>query len=569
MSNSRFPRFPKSQIVITPTLLVVLALAATAQTRIDGRVVTTDSIPVHNAIVQLRMQDDSTKVYRATTDSEGRFSFFLTSIEHASTASGYALHPNYPNPFSSSTTITFSIPQRESVTLVVHDLLGRHVRTLVSEQVEAGTYRVVWDGRNESGKFLPHGSYLCILRTRDGVASKRLLFSGKALGTQQSTSLARTGDVVILSKESAAQQVLIEVRDTTVAMPRITSQTFPYSIGRDTSITATVNYGGWEDLEYPSKGVRSLFLDDPYLYVCSGQYGLWRRDIEKLTPWQYLGLADTSPKMGWGVVDVDASGDHILVAYYGRRVTGNLDSMIAVWRSTDAGQTWLRSDSGITDTMDPNIEHNFITLIKRSPHKKNVVLAQYFYAALYRSLDSGRTWKKHRGSRGVISGHGHLKWNTHWEGEVWELGTSAVDIHSMLTVYENYGDSARRNIEQNRIYPSVFDADNKYHAFAAWYSLAETTDGGISWFEHEAHVPGIGRLLVIEATEALGGKRMFLFVADEFSPPHNSYIAVRSFDQNDYRILTKLPTVGNNLFVDKRNYLYWNWAGYIRRMYVP
>jgi hypothetical protein len=57
----------------------------------------------------------------------------------------YALFQNYPNPFNPSTTIEFTVPQREHVMLRLFDLLGREVATLVNEELHPGKYSVVFD----------------------------------------------------------------------------------------------------------------------------------------------------------------------------------------------------------------------------------------------------------------------------------------------------------------------------------------------------------------------------------------------------------------------------------------
>ena len=62
----------------------------------------------------------------------------------------YALHQNYPNPFNPTTTIEYTIPRDEEVTLQVYNLLGQKIKTLVDEGQKSGTHRVVFKADNLS-----------------------------------------------------------------------------------------------------------------------------------------------------------------------------------------------------------------------------------------------------------------------------------------------------------------------------------------------------------------------------------------------------------------------------------
>jgi type IX secretion system substrate protein len=66
-------------------------------------------------------------------------------------SSSYQLSQNYPNPFNPSTTIEFSIPQSEFVTLKVYNLLGQEVTTLVSDNLNASDYSYSWDAGSLAG----------------------------------------------------------------------------------------------------------------------------------------------------------------------------------------------------------------------------------------------------------------------------------------------------------------------------------------------------------------------------------------------------------------------------------
>ena len=60
----------------------------------------------------------------------------------------FRLEQNYPNPFNPSTSIEYTVPSSEFVTVKVYDILGNEVATLVNEQKQAGTYRVNFDSNN-------------------------------------------------------------------------------------------------------------------------------------------------------------------------------------------------------------------------------------------------------------------------------------------------------------------------------------------------------------------------------------------------------------------------------------
>jgi photosystem II stability/assembly factor-like uncharacterized protein len=81
---------------------------------------------------------------------------------------------NYPNPFTETTSITFTLPAPSEVSLEVYDLAGRKVRSLESGPVGAGEHGVQWDGRNDAGQRVASGIYFARLQTESSVASARL-----------------------------------------------------------------------------------------------------------------------------------------------------------------------------------------------------------------------------------------------------------------------------------------------------------------------------------------------------------------------------------------------------------
>src|SRR4030095_8899601 len=85
------------------------------------------------------------------------------------------LAQNYPNPFQSGTTISFSLSRPSSVRLDVIDATGRLVRTITSEpSLSAGQHQAFWDGVDERGVRCAPGVYALRLQSPDEIASRKI-----------------------------------------------------------------------------------------------------------------------------------------------------------------------------------------------------------------------------------------------------------------------------------------------------------------------------------------------------------------------------------------------------------
>lgn len=82
----------------------------------------------------------------------------------------YTLYQNYPNPFNPTTKINFEIPKSSHVKLIVYDILGKEIATLVNEKLDAGSYETSWDGSS-----YPSGVYLYKLETGEFANGKKML----------------------------------------------------------------------------------------------------------------------------------------------------------------------------------------------------------------------------------------------------------------------------------------------------------------------------------------------------------------------------------------------------------
>jgi Domain of unknown function (DUF4331)/FlgD Ig-like domain len=98
----------------------------------------------------------------------------ITSQGQIINPQGYELLQNYPNPFNPSTQIKYNLTRADNVVLKVYDILGKEVRTLVDERMNAGEKVAVWDGLDNNGNTVASGTYFLKLETSAGVNSKKM-----------------------------------------------------------------------------------------------------------------------------------------------------------------------------------------------------------------------------------------------------------------------------------------------------------------------------------------------------------------------------------------------------------
>lgn len=102
-----------------------------------------------------------------TTD--GGASTFIKNTNE-SIAKSFSLYQNYPNPFNPSTRIKFTLPKNESVKIIIFDILGRKIETLLDENLTAGVHELNW---NASG--YAAGVYFYMLQTDSFIETKKMM----------------------------------------------------------------------------------------------------------------------------------------------------------------------------------------------------------------------------------------------------------------------------------------------------------------------------------------------------------------------------------------------------------
>ncbi len=105
---------------------------------------------------------------------------FIIGVNNISTSvpGSFTLYQNYPNPFNPATKIKFEIPLSRGVSegrgvlvrLIIYDVIGKEIATLVSEKLKAGTYEAEWDASN-----YPSGVYFYKLVTDNYTETKKMV----------------------------------------------------------------------------------------------------------------------------------------------------------------------------------------------------------------------------------------------------------------------------------------------------------------------------------------------------------------------------------------------------------
>lgn len=89
--------------------------------------------------------------------------------------SDFNLTQNYPNPFNSQTVISFSLAAPSRVELAIFDISGRLVRNLLTDKLNYGNHRIIWDGKNNDGRDVASGTYLYRLNSGDKSTAKKMI----------------------------------------------------------------------------------------------------------------------------------------------------------------------------------------------------------------------------------------------------------------------------------------------------------------------------------------------------------------------------------------------------------
>ena len=93
------------------------------------------------------------------------------------TPEDYKLSQNYPNPFNPTTSIQYTLPMRDKITITIYNMLGQEVvRLMDNEEKPAGTYQLTWNGMDKNGAQVSSGMYFYSMRSPHMQKTMRMTF---------------------------------------------------------------------------------------------------------------------------------------------------------------------------------------------------------------------------------------------------------------------------------------------------------------------------------------------------------------------------------------------------------
>ncbi|OPZ65178.1 MAG: hypothetical protein BWY83_03058 [bacterium ADurb.Bin478] len=122
---------------------------------------------------------NSATVFCGTANGVYRMTQVHTAVRRSESGQpvSFELQQNYPNPFNPTTAIVFTLNRPTDLNLVIYDLLGNQIRSLLSGKLSAGRHTAVWDGRDDSGRSVAAGVYFYRLVSSEFSATRTMILA--------------------------------------------------------------------------------------------------------------------------------------------------------------------------------------------------------------------------------------------------------------------------------------------------------------------------------------------------------------------------------------------------------
>lgn len=476
-----------------------------SQTFVVQGKVSTSTDPVRYASVTFIEKSDTTRKFSTITDSAGNYRLsVVTEISSQPTVlpQSIELLQNYPNPFSSSTTISYKLNKESDAVITIFDILGREVKTFIVGLQIPGTYGVLWDGKNSVGSKVATGIYFYRLQTAKESVVKKMVFEGgmsKIILLPLAHSPTQKIELVNVKKSQIRERMFtVQIFNTDTTLPKISFAEFQnIFIQNDTIINFQVSETEqWKFLGLENETITAIAVDPVNTNIIyagtlydysAGINGKLFKSVDSGTTWDTLLVGG-----GYRKILIDPSNSNIIYTASG-----------GIMKSEDGGKTWQSVVNGIKIDWETQVQ-----TIAMNPLNSNTLYAGtagIFTGNLYTSYNGGLNWIADS-SDSLLDGvttiavnpvdtniiyvgtsKGGILWKSIDAGNTWfktglgEKGTHDICIDSQL-------------------------ADNIFVG-VPWFGIYKSENGGINWESLNAGLPDSCSVVKIQKSNT---SRLFL-----------------------------------------------------------
>jgi subtilisin-like proprotein convertase family protein len=124
----------------------------------------------------IRGWDGSTYQYNTSAPHNIQITVYPTGVdENKEIPKTFAIHQNFPNPFSERTEIKYQLPEECDVELAIYNVTGGRVKTIIDKKQSPGYYSAYWSGKDSRGRNVPAGTYFLTCKAGKFEDSKKIL----------------------------------------------------------------------------------------------------------------------------------------------------------------------------------------------------------------------------------------------------------------------------------------------------------------------------------------------------------------------------------------------------------
>ena len=240
----------RTSLVVFILLLYFYGYAQTLQ--VAGKISTLTQ-PVKYASITFIDQSDTSKKYTTITDTSGNYQIsIITSVEEKPIAvpAKIELEQNYPNPFSSTTAISYTIKTSKDVKITIFDILGREVKNYSVGYQSIGKHGVMWDGINNVGDKVATGVYFYRLQAEHETIIRKMVFMGNntkielPMANNISREMKKYSDYPMTLGAVASRSYTIQIQNAVWTKPKILITQFSdVTVEHDTTLNFQVQEG--------------------------------------------------------------------------------------------------------------------------------------------------------------------------------------------------------------------------------------------------------------------------------------------------------------------------------------